>query len=159
MKKVIVLSDTHRNREVLQRLFPIMQESDYVIHLGDHVQDMQPFSAELGDKLIRVRGNCDFSCNVPEDLFVEIDGVKLFLTHGHRYRVKSTLLNVGFEALAFDCKAALYGHTHLADITEYEGVKLINPGCLTQNIMGKMSYCYMLIYGGKIYPRIVEIDG
>lgn len=158
MKKLFVLSDTHRRTDQIKKLLLPMTESDYVIHLGDYVSDMDPFADLLGDKLIRVRGNGDFGSRVPEDLVLEVEGVKLFLTHGHRYRVKSTLVNLGIEAMSKDCAAALYGHTHLGDITEFDGVKMINPGSLSSSMSGVLSYCYLIIYGGKILPKIVEVD-
>ena len=159
MKKLFVLSDTHRRTDQIKNLLLPMTESDYVIHLGDYASDMEPFADLLGDKLIRVRGNGDFGCrDIPEDRVLETEGVRLFLTHGHHYRVKSTLVNLGIEAMSKDCAAALYGHTHLADVTEFDGVKMINPGSLSSSPSGTLSYCYLILYGGKILSKIVEVD-
>ncbi len=159
MKKIIILSDTHKNLELLRAVSPRFDECDYVVHLGDYVSDMTEYKEKLGGKLHMVRGNGDFTLAVPDEKVLEIDGVKLFLTHGHRYNVKATRVNVGFEAYGKSCSAALFGHTHRAEITEFEGIKLINPGSFHRSPSGVFSYCYMLIYGGKCYPRIVELNG
>ena len=61
MKKIVVISDTHGNREFLKQIEGVMLESDYVIHLGDGIGDMRPYRDALGDRLVTVRGNCDCS--------------------------------------------------------------------------------------------------
>ncbi len=158
MKKIVVLSDTHHREENLKRITPILLENDLVIHLGDYVSDMNGLKAQLGDKLIQIKGNCDFMSQADDEQIINVEGVRIFLTHGHRYNVKTTLINLGYEALSKGCQLALYGHTHMADITEFEGVKLVNPGSLSVPRNGVPSYCYLLIYGGKVYPKIVELN-
>jgi putative phosphoesterase len=157
MKKLFVFSDTHRNSGLISSLQNIMLECDYVIHLGDYVSDTDSLKPLLNNRLICVRGNGDFFTWVPDEKEVEIDGVKLLLTHGHRYNVKNTLVNIGDEALRRECAAVLYGHTHLCQVTDYAGIKLINPGSFHAPRTGVCSYCYIIIWKGKIIPKIVEI--
>jgi putative phosphoesterase len=158
MKKIFLFSDTHRNLSLIQRSIGIMSECDAVIHLGDYVSDTAALKDVLGDKLICVRGNGDvFSLNCPDEREIEFDGVKIFLTHGHKYNVKKTLHNIATEALKRECQAAFYGHTHIADITQYGGVSLINPGSFYASRSGVYSYCYIIIWKGKIIPKIVEL--
>ena len=155
MKKIVVLSDTHGNVEAIRKIEGILAESDYVIHLGDGIGDMKPFRQMLGDRLVTVRGNCDCGLSADERE-LEVEGCTLFLTHGHRYRVKTTLVNLGYAGCEHRAAAALYGHTHVADVSEFEGVKLINPGSLSRPASGVPSYCYLLVYNGKVFPKIVE---
>lgn len=157
MKKVIVISDTHGSREQVKRVEQIMLESDVVIHLGDGLSDMAPYRGVLGDKLVTVRGNCDV-LGAPDERLVDIEGVPFFLTHGHRYRVKSNLINVGYAGCENHAVVVLYGHTHIADMTEFEGLRLINPGSLARPFSGVPSYCYILVYNGRIFPKIVELS-
>ena len=59
-------------------------------------------------------GNCDREPVNPEVLQLTLDGVKFFLTHGHRYSVKyalDALLNAAYFAGA---DMVLFGHTHRA---------------------------------------------
>lgn len=157
MKKLFVFSDTHRNINLIKSVLTVMKECDLVIHLGDYVCDTDFLRPELGEKLINVRGNGDLRFSVPDEREIEADCVKIFLTHGHRYNVKRTLVNLGNETLSRECAIALYGHTHRADIADYCGVKLINPGSFFAPWTGVPSYCYIVIWKDKIVPRIVEI--
>lgn len=156
MKKIVVISDTHGSREFLKQIEGVMLESDYVLHLGDGIGDMRPYRDALGERLVTVRGNCDCSVTADERE-LEVEGCTLFLTHGHRYRVKTTLVNVGYAGCEHHAAAVLYGHTHVADVTEFEGIKLINPGSLSRPMSGVPSYCYLLVYNGKVFPKIVEL--
>ena len=68
------------------------QRPDAVFHLGDCERDTQRLEKEFPDlPLYRVCGNCDREPVNPEVLQLTLDGVKFFLTHGHRYSVKYTL--------------------------------------------------------------------
>lgn len=157
MKKLFVFSDTHKNIELISQLKHIAAECDYCIHLGDYNSDVNFLKPLLGEKLICVKGNGDIFCNEASEKEIEIEGVKIFITHGHRYNVKSTLKNIGDEALKRECSAVLYGHTHLCGINEYCGVKLIDPGSFFAPRTGICSYCYIIVWNGKIIPKIVEL--
>ena len=91
------------------------QQPDAVFHLGDCERDTQRLEKEFPDlPLYRVCGNCDREPVNPEVLQLMLDGVKFFLTHGHRYSVKYTLdalLNAAYFAGA---DMVLFGHTHHA---------------------------------------------
>lgn len=150
MKTVIVLSDTHGNISAMEKLLPIMSESDYVFHLGDYDRDVFAFKRELGDKIYSVKGNCDGG---GEEIIVEIDGVKVMLTHGDRYGVKTSLYKLLLKAKELGVNAVFYGHTHEPRIDEIDSVTLINPGCATR--YGEKTYCFVAIYDGKLTAKIV----
>ena len=157
MKKILVFSDTHKNLQLIKSIEGVAKECDFVIHLGDYTSDVLYLKNILYEKLICVKGNGDILSSYPDELELQIEGVKLFITHGHRYNVKKTLENIGIEALKRECKAVLYGHTHKYDITDYSGVKLINPGSFSSSATGVYSYCYLIIWEGKVIPKIVEL--
>lgn len=156
MKKLFVMSDTHKNMQAIRQIESIALESDYVIHLGDYTSDTAYLKPLLKDRLICVKGNGDLFSSMNDEKEIEIEGIRLFLTHGHRYNVKITLENIGTEALKRECGAVLYGHTHLSGIDEYCGVKLINPGSFFSPRSGVFSYCYIILWNKKIIPKIVE---
>ena len=64
-------------------------------------------------------------------------------------------MSLALEAKRRDCDIALYGHTHVAGITELEGVTLINPGALRHAVGKGGSYCYLVINKNKATPVIV----
>ena len=157
MKKILVFSDTHRNAEMIKRIENIAKECDFVIHLGDYTSDVIYLKEILKDKLILVKGNGDLLSSCKDEVELEIEGVRFFITHGHRYNVKKTLLNIGMEALKRECNVVLYGHTHCQKISDYAGVKLINPGSFSSPATGICSYCYIVAWKGKVIPKIVEL--
>lgn len=151
MKKIVVVSDTHGNCRAIDKLLPIMNESDYVFHLGDYHRDIVAYRNDIKAEVVSVNGNCDGG---GEDTVLDIDGVRVMLTHGDRYGVKGTLLKLFMRAKEVGANVVFYGHTHDADIVEQEGVYLINPGCTT--MFSQNSYCYVVIYDGKITAKIVN---
>ena len=97
--KLLILSDSHREMEYMRDAVR-RERPDAVIHLGDLVPDADRLAEEFpGLPVLSVRGNCDFS-QPPraEELLRTFEGVKIFGVHGHRYRVKQTLLPVEMAA-------------------------------------------------------------
>lgn len=154
MKTMIIFSDTHGYREGIERLMPLFSENDYVIHLGDGAGDMREVVNAFPEKVFVCQGNCDFVPALSEGE-LEVEGVKIFFCHGHRYRVKSELSSLAEEARRRGCRVALYGHTHRADISEEGGVLLVNPGSLRRPAGEGGGYCYLTVEGEKVYPVLV----
>lgn len=51
------------------------------------------------------------------------------MTHGHKYGVKTSTAMMLAEARAMRAAAALYGHTHVAEVyREDTGMWVMNPG-------------------------------
>lgn len=156
MKSVVIVSDTHGNRRALEALFPVMEESDYIIHLGDTSQDGGYLRARFPDKTYIVNGNCDLVKLGENELVLEIENVKIFACHGHLYSVKYTTAKLAARAKELGCGVALFGHTHSAYEGETDGVLLINPGTLSR--YSHKSYCYLIVNGGKAVAKIVNAD-
>ena len=155
MKRLIVLSDSHGNAKGVSDLLPLIAENDYVIHLGDGAGDMREARGLYPDKVYACAGNCDFFSPLLEDGVLDIEGVSIYFCHGHKYGVKSDLHALALAAKTRDCTVALYGHTHIADIRELEGVTLINPGTLRCSVGKGGSYCYLVVHKDKVTPVIV----
>jgi putative phosphoesterase len=129
-----------------------MAESDYIIHLGDNEKDINLYR-EFSQKIFSVAGNCDGGGS---DKIIEIEGLKILLTHGDKYRVKSGITNLFFHAKEIGVNVVMFGHTHSSLIEEVEGITFINPGTL-KGYFDK-SYCYAVIYDGKITAKIVNVN-
>lgn len=129
--KILVLSDSHSSYSFMRRAISSVKP-DAVVHLGDHYDDGVAMSEEFPDLVFHiVPGNCDryrMLRQEPEVRCYEICGVKLFMTHGHMQSVKSSLDRLVYEARSMNAKAALYGHTHIADCHQEDGLWVINPG-------------------------------
>ena len=154
MKTFVVLSDSHGRKKNVEKLLPLFAENDYVVHLGDGSSDMRDFFRDNPDKTYVMKGNCDFSYGL-EEIVIEAENVRIFCCHGHKYGVKSTLARLAARAKELDCSVALYGHTHRADITQQDGVLLVNPGSVGD--YASPSYCYLVVHGDIVTPAIVPI--
>lgn len=127
---IYVFSDTHHHTG---RIFSLLKKDppDAIFHLGDNTADADVISRAFQSiPLYCVAGNCDPFSSAPEDLFLEIDGFKFFLCHGHRYYVKNTLSAVIAKALKLKADAVFFGHTHNPVIRNdsHSDLLIINPG-------------------------------
>ena len=130
--KLLVLSDSHSMLSFMRRCIERIKP-DAVIHLGDYFEDGEAMKEEFpGIPFYQVPGNCDlYRCQPgqPEILVETFDGVTLYLTHGHRHKVKLYLAALLRDARKCRAAAALYGHTHVADChQEEDGLWVLNPG-------------------------------
>ena len=155
MKKLVIVSDTHGKSEGVAALSGILQENDYIVHLGDGASEIYKLLDEYPEKTYFCAGNCDFAPHFPARGELEVEKVRIFYCHGHEYGVKSGLQSLARAAKSRNCEIALYGHTHCADITEIDGVTLINPGSFQRKVGSGGSYCYLVINGDKFTPVIV----
>lgn len=155
MKKLLILSDSHGNLQNIDQLRSLIAENDYVIHLGDGAGDMRCITREYPEKVYLCAGNCDFSSPYPIEGTIEVENVKIFYCHGHTYGVKSGLANLALEAKKRGCDIALYGHTHIPQIMEINGVTLVNPGSLRYKLHKGGSYCYLVVHKDQFTPVIV----
>lgn len=130
--KILVLSDSHSALSFMRQCIETVKP-DYIIHLGDYYEDACAMAEEYPDiPLIQVPGNCDrYRCPpfAQEIEIRKIDGVNLYLTHGHRHMVKQRMDMLLRDARKSRAAAALYGHTHIADCyQEADGLWVLNPG-------------------------------
>lgn len=130
---------------------------DAVIHLGDGERDVMLLREQFPDlPLHTVCGNCDFHMAASETKLLECSGVKLFLTHGHRFAVKSTRAKLLEEAARRGACVALYGHTHIAQLVQTDSFTLLNPGSCG---LSAEPSCAELIIGpdGSVNARILKL--
>ena len=130
--KILVLSDSHAARSFMHYCVRKLQP-DVMIHLGDYYDDGEILSQDFPKiPLIQVPGNCDrYRCppDAMEVLIPTLDGVRFYLTHGHRHHVKMDTALLESDARKAGAKITLYGHTHVADCRqEPDGLWVVNPG-------------------------------
>ena len=153
MTTIVVLSDSHGNRRDIEKLFPVMEESDIIIHLGDTSQDGSFIRSKFPQNTYILNGNCDLMKSGENEIVLEVEGVKILACHGHLYSVKGTPQKLVNRAKELGCAVALYGHTHSASEMEIDGVLTINPGTMSR--YANRSYCYLVINGNKPVSKIV----
>lgn len=131
-RKILLISDTHgfheNLREVVRREAPFAR----VLHMGD-TEGWDPVIRDIaGVPVDIVSGNCDWASDLPSEKMLEIDGVHIFMTHGHEYYV-TTGMEVLLEAAeASGCQVALFGHTHRPFLLNHKGILVANPGSVSR---------------------------
>ncbi len=155
MTKLLVLSDSHGAQDAMRGAVS-REAPDYLIHLGDHARDAARLGQEFPElPLVSVPGNCDLP--TPDAVLMKLldfDGVKVFLTHGHRYGVKQGLLRFELAAREAGADVALFGHTHQRYCKEKDGLWLLNPGACGR---WDASCGVVEIQGGRVACRLVEL--
>ena len=129
--RYLIVSDTHGNERNLERALMRSYPMDGVFHLGDleggesYIEDICPCPVYM------VRGNNDFFSPAPSELTVEVNGHRIFMTHGHRYGVAYGMERLKEAAEKNQCDLAFFGHTHRPEIIDDAGMIFVNPGSLT----------------------------
>lgn len=156
--RILVFSDTHRRIDGCIRILKSIPKVDLVIHLGDMQNDVDELKMAFPKLPFRsVLGNNDFASIGNYDDLVYADGFKLFLTHGHMFRVKSGTGPLLEQAKKVGANVALFGHTHKS-LLKYAGdITLMNPGSAS-NYAGGGSYGVIEIEGGRLRCAIVEMS-
>lgn len=131
MKRIGIVSDTHGDRGHLEQALLKLEAAgrlDALIHCGDGACDLRYLGGSILQTAV-VYGNCDGSAaELARDMLLDMDGVRIYITHGHYYNVKRGLDLLAEAAAAKGAQVACYGHTHKA-VCEYRaGVLLLNPG-------------------------------
>ena len=156
--KILIFSDSHGKTEPMISAVR-RHKPDMVIHLGDYSRDVfAVMSAFPGLKIHSVEGNCDAFLRSGHDAqtekLIKAEETLLFITHGHRYSVKTGLGSLVNTAMCAGADAVLYGHTHIPDYDEYEGLVIINPGAAGGR---KASYGLLEISGKEMkYSQLFD---
>lgn len=129
MAKALIVSDSHGLREELQMLKKRHEkEVDLMIHCGD--SELQPSASELSG-FITVQGNMDYlGRDFPNEAIEMLDNKCIYITHGHLYDVKMSHLSLAYRAEETGASIACFGHSHVAEAYEREGMVFINPGSI-----------------------------
>lgn len=126
--KIVVLSDTHGDAEIISTVFNQEQDADVFFHCGDSELS---YNDDHFNDMIRVKGNCDFDDNFENDIIVNLDDRKVFITHGHLYDIKTTLALLNDQAQEADADFVFFGHSHLMGAEVINNRLFLNPGSLT----------------------------
>lgn len=153
--KILVISDTHGNIEHAKRIIEdvIPAGVKVILHCGDYISDarlLQKFYPEV--EVFGVYGNCDVGFGGEYDRIVEVEGVPIYMSHGHRYGVKwGDYEEVWIDTVAQDAMVAVCGHSHEAYLDQKAGVILMNPGSISKPRDSKYpSYGILEVQDGEI---------
>ena len=111
--KVLIVSDTHRKDDNLERI----------------IEEEAPFDMLI--QLEMVKGNNDFFSVLEREIELELGNHRILLTHGHYYNVSLGVEGLREEAIERGCDIAMYGHTHRPYLEQGGKVTILNPGSLS----------------------------
>lgn len=169
MKQLLLISDSHGERQRVKRIVKEQGRVDMRFHLGDlgfHPRHLRKF--------IIVRGNHDpLSYGLADEQIVEVEGCRILLLHGHQLEMQAALRmeqneeSLDFQAFvhclaeagakrakACGCNVLFHGHTHVPWDQVIDGVHIVNPGSLCFNRgEASVSYACVRIDGGRLTCR------
>lgn len=125
--KILVMSDTHGDATVISHVIHQNPDVDKIFHCGDSELN---FSAPELQNALKVRGNCDHDGQLPLEIIEEIEGKRIFMTHGHLFNVKFELTTLSFRARELGADVVLFGHSHVLGVELVDGILYVNPGSL-----------------------------
>ncbi len=135
--KILVISDSHGNRDIVSRIIKHENPLDFIVHCGDGAGDI--FHAEIpeGAKVIKVMGNVDLSRNYDMER-VEIftaDSLRIMVAHGDQFRVQDDYTGLIREAGKRGADLVFFGHTHKKHLSGDRPV-IFNPGPVNRGMYG-----------------------
>ena len=146
--KIAVISDSHYDESSINAVKKHLNDVDILLHCGDGAPDTKSLTSDFTGEIYAVRGNCDASNEYPVERIIEVMGTKIFMTHGHRYNVKYEYNTIFYKGKEVEADLVLFGHSHKALISSFDGITIMNPGSIT------------LPYGNaKKTMGIIELDG
>ncbi len=125
-----VISDSHGNRKRIYDCLPQFEGVDHILHAGDFYEDAKIVSASCKCKVTAVTGNCDYMVRGPVEEMLILGGKKVYLTHGHLYKVKRDFTLLFRRAKGLEAQIAVFGHTHFPQVFYKEKILFVNPGSL-----------------------------
>lgn len=130
--RILVLSDSHRDRFSINEALRMQPTTEIVVHLGDGADEMEDAALGLHGKkqVYMVRGNCDWGCTFAYREIFSVNGMKIYCTHGYVENVKFSIDGLITAAVENEARLVLYGHTHEQKNEYIDGVYYFNPGSL-----------------------------
>ena len=142
--KILVVSDTHGEINLLNKVLLENSDCDLAIHCGDICAN----PSLLYGNLLIVKGNCDRFSNFPLFRDIEVLNKKIHIEHGNRY---GALEYKNIEKL--DCDIFLFGHTHCKHAEKFGKTYIFNPGSLVRPRDGNKG-TYLIIDINEITKEI-----
>lgn len=140
--KVMILSDSHTigKNDLLNLLKH--NKVDYYIHCGDIYTAYEKLNL---NNFYLARGNNDFNRNIHDELFITIDNLNFFITHGHHYDVGYNLDYLINTAKKKKADIICFGHTHCPYLSYENNLIIINPGsiCYSRGQYHFGTYCIL----------------
>lgn len=119
--KIVIVSDSHGNREILEKIVLQNPSANIFLHAGDSglcKLEISPY--------VSVKGNCDYESDFPDKLIIKTPYGNLYMSHGNRlYEINSHTLEKN------NAKIFVFGHTHQHLVEKIDDCYIFNPGSVS----------------------------
>jgi len=149
-----IISDTHGR--VPEQVFTYFKHVDRIIHAGDVGEEQVLTELETLAPVTAVYGNVDtfpLVSKLERVRFFSLGKIHFCLTH-----IISTPKAFSYELFKMKrvVQVVIFGHTHIAEKTEHNGVLFVNPGSASQPKYGKQkSIALMEITNDQLDVRFI----
>ncbi|WP_231036005.1 metallophosphoesterase family protein [Pectinatus sottacetonis] len=132
------MSDSHGNIKPIEKAVNAAGVIDIWLHAGDYIQDAEYLQELTGRRVIRVAGNGDWNClDSKEDVYFTIKNKNVWLTHGHKYKVKWGIETLREESIKNKADIIIFGHSHIYMEKKLANQVFLNPGSISLPRDGK----------------------
>lgn len=118
--KIVVVSDSHGNNEILYKLLEEHSDADMFIHAGDSGLNQSIYPYRI------VKGNRDYYSDFPSELNINTPYGRIYVTHGHKYMTITE-----YTIRSKECKIFIFGHTHQHLLKQFGECYVCNPGSVS----------------------------
>jgi len=142
--KILLVSDTHGKEENFEKVLKL-EKPDFLCHMGDLEGSEDHFREITKCPLAMVSGNNDFWTDLNPEVIFELQGFRIFMTHGHYYYAHSGNEQLKSAGRRNGADIVLFGHTHRPTLEIDEDIIVANPGSLTYPRQEKRRPSYMVL--------------
>ena len=130
--KFLVFSDSHHTTNGMDEAISRHKDITHIIHCGDVADDCEYLEMVYGrtHSICAVCGNNDFFSRYPTNRTIKCEGRLLYVTHGHKERVKSGLYILKTLAPKNNADMCIFGHTHTQFYENTDNLHILNPGSI-----------------------------
>lgn len=132
MKQALIFSDSHGRIEDVLSVIREYSQAEAVFHCGDVDPDADRLRNATPHTVAIVRGNCDYSAGLPEQIVTSFAGKTIALCHGHRYLSYGGLDMLRYWGAEQKADIVLFGHTHVPLVQQEDGILFVNPGSISK---------------------------
>lgn len=157
--KILLFSDSHGHTDNMVKVIKKSKQVDMIIHLGDVLRDACFIRDTFTNTPVEfVTGNNDWAREVPSEKLLEIEGKKIFITHGHHYNVKNDYGRIILRGKSVKADAVFFGHTHEVEEMFSDGMMVLNPGSISLPVKSSNPTCAVIeICDGKLSSRFIGL--
>ena len=146
--KIVIVSDSHGEINLLRKIVNQHFDADVFLHLGD-----SQLPEEYLHPFVSVKGNGDYFTTYPRYRILKTPYGNFYCEHGHlRSVVSPSYVKMN------QCIGYLYGHSHCRNNQIIDEIHFINPGSLTRprdNLPG--SYIVMIATEDKLEVNYYDV--